>query len=90
MMSVPGEAVDGASLRAAVKAAEIDMARLHADLKAHDADISALLQRDTTEAKSLGLAGTPVFLIGPFKVDKALDYDEFKEIVADFRARVAK
>jgi protein-disulfide isomerase len=90
MMSVRGQKTDDASLREAVKGAGIDMALLDADLKAHDADISALLKRDMSEADSLGLAATPVFLIGPFKVAKALDYDEFKATVADFRARIAK
>jgi protein-disulfide isomerase len=90
MMSIHGQKVDDASLLAAVKGAGIDMALLDADLKAHDADIAALLKRDMSEADSLGLEATPVFLIGPFKVDKALDYDEFKATVADFRARIAK
>ena len=90
MMSVRGQKVDEASLRAAVKGAGIDMALLDADLKAHDADISALLKRNMSEADSLGLEATPVFLIGPFKVAKALDYDEFKATVADFRSRIAK
>ena len=90
MMSLRTQTVDEASLRAAVKAAGIDMALLDADLKAHDADISALLKRNASEAESLGLEVPPVFLIGPFKVDKAVDYDEFKATVADFRARIAK
>jgi protein-disulfide isomerase len=90
MMGIRGQKVDDASLRAAVKATSVDMARLDADLKAHDADIAALLKRNMSEADSLGLEATPVFLIGPFKVDKALDYDEFKATVADFRARIAK
>jgi protein-disulfide isomerase len=90
MMSIRGQKVDESSLRAAVGAAGLDMALLDADLKAHDADISALLKRNMSEADSLGLEATPVFLIGPFKVAKALDYDEFKQTVADFRARVAK
>ena len=90
MMSVRGEKLDEASLRAAVKAADLDMALLDADLKAHDADISALLKRDMSEAESLGLEVPPVFLIGPFKVAKAIDYDEFRATVADFRARIAK
>jgi protein-disulfide isomerase len=90
MMSIRGQKVDDASLRAAVKAAGVDMALLDADLKAHDADISALLKRNMSEADSLGLEATPVFLIGPFKVAEALDYDEFKETVADFRACIAK
>lgn len=90
MMSIRGQKVDDASLRAAIQGAGIDMALLDADLKAHDADIAALLKRNMSEANSLGLEATPVFLIGPFKVAKALDYDEFKQTVADFRASIAK
>jgi protein-disulfide isomerase len=90
MMNIRGQKIDDASLLGAVKAANVDMAKLDADLKAHDADISTLLKRNMSEADLLGLKGTPVFLIGPFKVAKALDYDEFKATVADFRARIAK
>jgi protein-disulfide isomerase len=90
MMNIRGQKIDDASLREAVKGAGVDMALLDADLKAHEADISALLKRNMSEADSLGLEATPVFLIGPFKVEKALDYDEFKQTVADFRARIAK
>jgi protein-disulfide isomerase len=90
MLSIRGQKVDDASLLAAIKATSVDMALLDEDLKAHDADIAALLKRNMSEADSLGLEATPVFLIGPFKVAKALDYDEFKQTVADFRARVAK
>jgi len=90
MMNIHGQKIDGASLMAALKTTSVDMGKLDADLKAHDADISTLLKRNMSEADLLGLKGTPVFLIGPFKVEKALDYDEFKTTVADFRARIAK
>jgi|SRR5208282_4569492 len=90
LMGVRGGNISEASMTRAVKAAGIDMNRLEDDLKVHDADISALLKRNLAQANALGLEGTPVFLIGPFKVAKALDYDELKEIVADFRARIGK
>jgi protein-disulfide isomerase len=90
MMGLPVGEITEASLRDAVKGAGVNMDQLDEDLKAHDADVMALLKRDQDQADSLGLEGAPVFLIGPFKVAKALDYDEFKQIVADFRARVAK
>jgi protein-disulfide isomerase len=63
------------------------MAKLDADLAAHAGDIAALLKRNGAEADSLGLQGTPVFLIGPYKVAAAVDYDEFKRVVANTRAR---
>ena len=90
MMALHGGEITEASMRDAVKAAGVNMDQLDEDLKTHDADIMALIKRDKDQADSLGLEGTPVFLIGPFKVAKALDYDEFKQIVANFRARVAK
>ncbi len=89
-MGLRGDAVAQSDMREAVRAAGVNMDRLDEDLKAHDADIVALLKRDKDQADALGLQATPVFLIGPYKVEKALDYDEFKQIVADFRARVAK
>ena len=51
------------------------------------AEIAALIKRNNDEATSLGLDGTPVFLIGPFKVAAAIDYDEFTRVVAQTRAR---
>jgi len=90
LMAIRGHGISDDSMRDAVKAAGLDMVKLDDDLKAHEVDISALLKRNMSQADSIGLQGTPVFLIGPFKVEKALDYDEFKQIVADFRARVAK
>jgi protein-disulfide isomerase len=90
LMGVHGGQIPEASMLDAVKAAGVNMDQLDEDLKAHDADIMALIKRDKDQADSLGLQATPVFLIGPYKVEKALDYDEFKQIVADFRARVAK
>jgi protein-disulfide isomerase len=73
----------------AVRASSIDMSRLDADSKMHASDIVALLKRNGAQADSLGLQGTPVFLIGPFKVAAALDYDGFAKTVAEVRARIA-
>ena len=63
------------------------MGKLDADLSAHADDIATLLKRNDTQAKALGLEGTPVFLIGPYKVAAAVDYAEFKRVVANTRAR---
>ena len=86
MMALKG-ASDAAAMRAAVLAAGVDAARLDADLTAHGADIADLIKRNNDEATSLGLEGTPVFLIGPFKVAAAIDYDEFKRVVGEARER---
>jgi protein-disulfide isomerase len=62
------------------------MARLQTDLDANSGKIAALLKRNLAEADSLGLEGTPVYLVGPFKAS-TLDYDGFRKIVAQARAR---
>ena len=90
LMGVRGGNASEAGMTTAVRAAGVDMNRLEADLRAHERGIAALLERNQRQAKALGLEGTPVYLIGPFMVAKALDTDEFKEIVADFRARIGK
>ena len=86
LMAVPGR--NGREgMAEAIRKAGVDMPRLEADLKAHDGEIAALIKRNRDEADSLGLEGTPVFLIGPFKVAAALDADGFKRAVDQARAR---
>lgn len=70
----------------ALAGAGIDLTRLQTDLDAHDGDITALLQHNRQQAETLGLQGTPVFLIGPYRIAQPLDYDGFKRVVAQVRA----
>jgi protein-disulfide isomerase len=85
-MAIPGRKIPKERMLEAVSAAGVDMARLEKDRKAHQGEIATLLQRNLDQADALGLQGTPVFLIGPLKV-AALDYDGFKQAVAQARAR---
>ncbi|MGH1571093.1 DsbA family protein [Methylobacterium sp. P31] len=87
LMAIPGRKIPNERMLAAVSASGVDMARLEADRKAHQDEIAALLQRNLDQADALGLQGTPVFLIGPLKVAAALDYDGFKQAVAQARAK---
>ncbi len=85
LMAAPGR--NGRDRMAdAIRNAGVDMIRLEADLKTHDSEITALINRNRNEADSLGLEGTPVFLIGPFKVAAALDADGFKRAIDQARA----
>ena len=86
LMVVPGRSSRD-RMAEAIRKAGVDMTRLEADLKTHDSEISALINRNRDEADSLGLEGTPVFLIGPFKVAAALDYDGLKRVVDQARTR---
>jgi protein-disulfide isomerase len=75
------------AVKAAVQASGIDVDRLNKDLAAHDADITALLQRTLSQADAMHLQGTPVFLIGPYIKAQELDFAGFRQSVADARAK---
>ena len=60
-MGVHGGEIPEASMLDAVKAAGVNMDQLDEDLKAHDADIMALIKRDKDQADWLGLHATPIF-----------------------------
>jgi len=87
LMGIPGSKIPKERMLEAVSASGVDMARLEADRTSHQGEIAALLQRNLDQADALGLQGTPVFLIGPLKVAAALDYDGFKQAVAQARAK---
>lgn len=87
LMSIPGGKVSEDRMRKAVASSGVDMALLERDMKAKDAEITELMRRHGAQADALGLAGTPVFLIGPFLVASALDEAGFKQVISDARAR---
>ena len=62
-------------------------ARLDADVQANTDTIGGLIKRNLTIAEAIGLQGTPGFLVGPYKVNEALNYDGFQRVVADARAK---
>jgi len=75
------------NIGAALKGAGIDTTKLAADLKSKAPEIAALMKRNHDQANALELPGTPVYLIGPYKVAAALDYEGFKGVVHDARER---
>ncbi|SCW73499.1 DsbA family protein [Ancylobacter rudongensis] len=88
LMAIPGRGVSKEQMAAAVRASGIDLARLEADLTAHAGDISTLLKRNLAQAESIGLQGTPTYLIGPFRTS-TLDYAGSKQAFAEARRRQA-
>ncbi len=88
LMTLPGRA-STERMSAALGEAGVDRAKLAKDLKTHAREIGALLTRNNEQAEALELPGTPVYLVGPYKVAAALDYDGFKQVVKDARARAA-
>jgi len=87
LMGIPGMRIPQDRMLAAIKTSGVDLGRLEADLKAHGQEIDDLLKRNSEQAESLGLQGTPAFLIGPYLVSSALDYHGFKQVVAKARAK---
>lgn len=88
LMAINGRAVSQEDMERAIAAADIDMPRLKADLEARKKDITALLARNMDQADALGLQGTPTYLIGPL-LASTLDYDGFREAIAEARSRQA-
>lgn len=86
LMAIPGRRIDEPTMLKAVAASGVDLDRLMADLNAHIADIGALLKRNAAQADSLGLSGTPTYLVGPL-LASTLDYASFKRAVAEARRR---
>ena len=89
-MAIPGIKIPEDQMLAAVRTSGADMNRLDADIKAHGDEITALLRRNLAQADSLGLQGTPAYLIGHFKVTQALTYEGFKRAVAEARAQARR
>ncbi|MBM1171541.1 DsbA family protein [Microvirga arabica] len=87
LMGIPGKRVGKETMTEAVQKSGVDMERLNADLKQHGTEIQALIQRNLDQADALGLTGTPVYLIGPFKASGALSYEQFHKAVAEARAK---
>lgn len=72
-------------IRAAADDAGVDWSRLQSDLARHEAEVGELLQRNASQARSLGLQGTPAFIVGDTLVEGALDLASMSELVADAR-----
>jgi protein-disulfide isomerase len=88
LMAVPGHKVTEAQMLDAVRATDVDMQQLQDDVTGHHAEIAALLGRTMEQGDALGLISTPTYLIGPM-MTTTLDYDGFKETVAEARRRHA-
>ncbi len=90
LMNVPGYGISQEQMVEAVRKSGVDMERLDADMKTNAAAIGGLIKRNLTIAEAIGLQGTPGFLVGPYKVNQALNYEGFQRVVADARAKQAK
>jgi protein-disulfide isomerase len=77
--------VTEATLPELARSAGVDWAQLNADLSRHGAAIDATLNRHAVQAWSLGIEGTPGYLVGPLLVKGALDDRALAHAVAEAR-----
>lgn len=89
LMSIPGRRIGEEKMLEAVAGSGVDLDRLMADLKGRISEIATLLKRNHAQAESLGLRGTPTYLVGPL-LASTLDYSSFKRAVAEARRRQAE
>jgi protein-disulfide isomerase len=87
MMGIPGSKNPAERMREAIANSGVDMDRLDADLLGHADEITKLLRRNLAQADSLGLMATPAYIVGDYRVTSALNYEGFKRVAADARAR---
>ncbi len=73
------------SIKQAMQNAGIDLVQLNKDLAAHNAEISALLQRNIDQANALRLQGTPVYLVGPYLIAGPIDEAGLRKLVTKLR-----
>jgi protein-disulfide isomerase len=90
LMNIPGSGISQEQMLDAIRKAGVDMERLDADVKANSTPIEQLIKRNLTIAEAIGLQGTPGFLVGPYMVNQALNYEGFQHVVADARAKQRK
>ncbi|UZK70602.1 DsbA family protein [Sphingomonas sp. S1-29] len=81
MMNVQGK-VTSASIRAAAGRANVDWAKLQADMTAHTSDIDGAIDRTGRYAAMMGLSGTPAMLVGPYLIPGAIDLPGMRKAVA--------
>jgi protein-disulfide isomerase len=90
LMNIPGYGITQQQMLAAVRTSGVDMAQLDSDMMTHAGEIAKLVKRNLAIADMVGFQGTPGFLIGPFKVNQALNEAGFKQAAAEARVRQKK
>ncbi|RUU54874.1 DsbA family protein [Mesorhizobium sp. M2C.T.Ca.TU.002.02.1.1] len=87
LMSSPKRFQQNKEVTAVLTKAGIDMAKLDKDAVAHKADIDKLIARNALQADTIGLQGTPSWLVESFIVFGGLSHAQLQEAVAEARRR---
>ena len=80
--------LDERNMREIVEKAGGDWGALRADLQRHNSQIVSRLAENSRQAMSLGVPGTPSYLIGPLLVEGALSEEEFRRAFEQARAEL--
>lgn len=72
-----------ATIRAAARAAGVDVGRLDHDLLVHAGDIDRMLAENRAEAEALRLSGTPGLVVGQYVVRGAVSLHDLRGIIDD-------
>lgn len=86
LMNAPG-ALTADQVQAAAQQGGVDLMQLRRDLARDAAEIDDQLARADLQAWSLGLEGTPGYLVGPYLIKGRLDDRTLAQAVADVRRR---
>lgn len=87
LLSTPDRLSSKQQVRQALHQAGINLKRLDADLKVHNAAINGTLARIRAEARGLGLQGTPGLIVGDLFVPGAIDFADLQKLIAIVRSR---
>jgi protein-disulfide isomerase len=87
LMTAPRRFTANEEVRAVLQAAGIDLKKLDADSAQHAAEIVQLLARNNRQAETIGLQGTPAWIVGPFLIPGGLDFAQLQEAVAEARKK---
>lgn len=82
-----GRQLDDARIRTAAVEGGLDLARMENDLSAQGSGIEESLGRVAMQALSIGLQGTPAFVVGSYLVPGAMSYENLVETVAKAREK---
>lgn len=83
LMTGPGD-MSEAHLRSVAEEVGLDAAQMERDMK--DEEIDQLLRRNFDLAETLGINGTPAFVIGNTLVPGAIDAETMRRLIAEARA----
>lgn len=82
--------LDEKKIESAARSAGVDWQRLEKDMKTHSEEILALIRRNDEQAQSIGLEGTPGFLVGNTQYFGGMTLKELETAVAEVRQANSK